>query len=339
MPKSNSKAVRTLKTHCSKITHHVLPKIGHLRLEEVTTMLLVKLFADMRSPDARVDTRGGKTTLKTRTIQYTYDVTMSVFKRAVEWRVLAKNPLEGVKRPQISKEDKKAWKDRKNYFEEDEATAVIESLLTTRSKWRLYFLGAIIGGFRRGELLALDEDDCDFENVRLRIDESISGTEDGKADIADTKNEASNDYVDMPKWFMDELNVHVKAQRKHNLKIKAEGMWEGGDRSFVFHSGYGKPYYHSTPTQRWKAWCEQNGFRYVTLHGLRHTNATFLLGQGATIKEIQHRLRHSTSQVTSDTYAHVTKKLSRKTTAHLEAFDPKSRPQSVPKGKNDAQSS
>lgn len=67
-------------------------------------------------------------------------------------------------------------------------------------------------------------------------------------------------------------------------------------------------------------------------------NATYLLGQGASIKEIQHRLRHSTSQVTTDTYAHVTKKLSRKTTAHLDVFDPKSRPQSVPNGKKDAQS-
>ncbi|PNQ79568.1 hypothetical protein C1T21_21600 [Paenibacillus sp. F4] len=56
------------------------------------------------------------------------------------------------------------------------------------------------------------------------------------------------------------------------------------------------------------------------------------------IKEIQHRLRHSTSQVTSDTYAHVTKKLSRKTTAHLDVFDPKVRPQSVPKSEKGARS-
>lgn len=54
-----------------------------------------------------------------------------------------------------------------------------------------------------------------------------------------------------------------------------------------------------------------------------------LLGQGASIKDIQHRLRHSTSQVTTDTYAHVTKKLSRRTTAHLDVsiqkkFVPKS---------------
>ncbi len=172
----------------------------------------------------------------------------------------------------------------------------------------------------------------------MRIDENISHTENGQADITGTKNEASDDYVDMPKWYMDELAAHVKAMRKLRLEAKAMGAWQGGDRNFVFHSGTGKPYYHTTLSQRWKDWCERNGFRNVSLHGLRHTNATYLLGQGASIKEIQHRLRHSTSQVTTDTYAHVTKKLSRKTTTHLDVFDPKVRPQSVPKSEKGTQS-
>ncbi|AZH30247.1 MULTISPECIES: hypothetical protein [Paenibacillus] len=79
-----------------------------------------------------------------------------------------------------------------------DAVEVIDKLLYTDSKWKLFFLRAIMGGFRRGELIALDEDDCDFENSRLRIDESISSTKNGQADITDTKNKAPNDYVDMP---------------------------------------------------------------------------------------------------------------------------------------------
>lgn len=297
---------------------------------------LVTLFNDLRKPGTRIDKRGGKETISSRTIQYVYDVTMSIFKRVVEWGILSKNPLEGIQRPQISKEDNKARKDRKNFFEEEEATKVIDTLIKSDSVWRLYFLGAVIGGFRRGELIALDKDDCDFVNNRLRIDENISHTEKEQADITDTKNEASEDYVDMPQWYMDELAKHIKAMRKAKLEAKTLGIWQGGDRNFVFHAGKGKPYYHTSPTQSWKSWCEQNGFCNVSLHGLRHTNATYLLGQGASIKEIQHRLRHSTSQVTTDTYAHVTKKLSRKTTAHLDVFDPKVRPQSAPNGEKNS---
>ncbi|WP_084011670.1 hypothetical protein [Paenibacillus kribbensis] len=36
----------TYLSHCSKIDHHVLPAIGHLRLDEITTMRLVTLFND-----------------------------------------------------------------------------------------------------------------------------------------------------------------------------------------------------------------------------------------------------------------------------------------------------
>lgn len=53
---------------------------------------------------------------------------MNIFKRAVEWKVLNENPLDGIQRPQISKEDKKARKDRKNFFEE-EAKEVIDTLI------------------------------------------------------------------------------------------------------------------------------------------------------------------------------------------------------------------
>lgn len=328
----------TLINHCSKIENHVLPSIGHLQLDEITTMRIVTLFGDLRKPGARIDKRGGKNTLSSRTVQYIYDVTNSIFKRAVEWKVLGENPLVGIQRPQISKEDKKARKDRMNFFEETEAVEVIDTLIESDTHWRLYFLGAIIGGFRRGELVALDEDDCDFVNNRLRIDENISHTENGEAEITDTKNDASDDYVDMPQWYMDELAAHVKSTRKLRFDAKAHGKWKGGDQNFVFHSGMGKPFYHSSPSQQWTRWCKRNGFRNVSLHGLRHTNATYLLGQGASIKEIQHRLRHSTSQVTSDIYAHVTKRLSRKTTAHLDIFDPKVRPQSVPNEEKSTQS-
>lgn len=142
----------------------------------------------------------------------------------------------------------------------------------------------------------------------------------------------------MPQWYMEQLAAHVKAKRKIRFEAKAQGKWKGDDRNFVFHSGSGKPYYHTSPSQQWKIRCERNEFQNVSQHGLRHTNKIYLLGQGASIKEIQHLLRYSTSQVTTDTYAHVTKKLSRKTTAHLDVFDPKVRPQAVPREENPTRS-
>ncbi|TFE30803.1 tyrosine-type recombinase/integrase [Cohnella luojiensis] len=319
-------AVRELKSttyeaYTTHVKNHLVPVLGHLRLDEIKTMKLVNLFHALLQPGARKDGRGDK--LSSRTVQYIFDVAQCVFSCAVEWSLIKVNPLDGVKRPKLDKVEKRAKEARKNYYEEDETISIIRALYTEATKWRLYFLGAMLGGFRRGELTALEIPDCDFENNRLRVDESISLTKQGIAIIDDPKNEASADFVDMPVWYMDELKEYLKEWKINKMKLM--NKWLGGERQFVFHRGFGKPYYHTTPTDMWKQFCKKHGFRYVTLHGLRHTNATLLLEDGASMKAIQKRLRHSSSQTTSEIYAHVTKKHSRATAERLDRFNPKAK--------------
>ncbi|MGG4214317.1 hypothetical protein [Paenibacillus alvei] len=56
----------------------------------------------------------------------------------------------------------------------------------------------------------------------------------------------------MPQWYIKELVAHAKGMSKLRFEAKANGTWKGGDRNFVFHSGTGKPYYHTMPFQQWK---------------------------------------------------------------------------------------
>ena len=58
---------------------------------------------------------------------------------------------------------------------------------------------------------------------------------------------------------------------------------------------------------------------------------TLLLESGEDLKSIQHRLRHSRQETSTNIYLHVTKKMKKRTANKLEKFDPKAiRPQSVP---------
>lgn len=52
--------------------------------------------------------------------------------------------------------------------------------------------------------------------------------------------------------------------------------------------------------------CDVTKQTYVgfNFHELRHTQATLLIGKGADIKTVQHRLGHSSASLTMDTYAH-----------------------------------
>ena len=50
------------------------------------------------------------------------------------------------------------------------------------------------------------------------------------------------------------------------------------------------------------------GLPRLKLHELRHTNISLLLERGANFKELAEWAGHSTTRLTEDTYAHITKK-------------------------------
>lgn len=44
----------------------------------------------------------------------------------------------------------------------------------------------------------------------------------------------------------------------------------------------------------------------IRVHDIRHTHATLMLEAGASLKDVQERLGHSSIKMTGDIYAHVT---------------------------------
>jgi integrase len=56
----------------------------------------------------------------------------------------------------------------------------------------------------------------------------------------------------------------------------------------------------------------------LPIHSTRHTHAVMLLEAGADMKMVQERLGHGSMQITSDVYAHVSKKMESRS---LDRFD------------------
>src|SRR5690606_1101113 len=118
---------------------------------------------------SRKDGKGKDKPLSARTQQYVYDVMRNVFSRACDWKLIKESPLAGVERPKVEKKEPK-------FYDEEEARHVIQALSKEPLMWRLLILGAMIGGFRRGELLALEWTDVNFEDMTICIRKSISLT-------------------------------------------------------------------------------------------------------------------------------------------------------------------
>ncbi len=306
---ANQKNIRSI------LQTHVLPALGEMRLDSIRTIHLVNLMDEL----SRRPGRGGRP-LSGSTQLNVYKVLDSIFSKAVEWRLLKENPIEGVERPKMDR-----WK--KQFYDEEEAREVIAALYQEPEEWRLYFLGLMLGGFRRGELLALEWKDVDFENNLIHVTKSISLTKDGQPVETAPKTDSEGTVV-MPDWYMRELEAYHRQWKKERLQVI--DRWEGGEKEYVFHNGFGKPWYYTTPTAKWRKFIEKHGLKFIRLHDLRHTAATLLIEAGAELKAVQERLRHSRYQTTADFYAHVTKQVSKETAAKLEKFDPRLSPNRPP---------
>jgi len=296
----------TLETYLSLLTQHVIPVIGHMRIDTIKPMHLVTLLAEMSRKDGR-----GKS-LSARTQQYVYDVMNNIFQRSVDWKIIPESPLSGIERPRVEKKEPQ-------YYDEEEARQVIAALSKEPLMWRLLILGAMIGGFRRGELLALEWPDVNFDEMTITVSKSISLTKDGQPIVKKPKTKSSIRKVDMPVWYMAEMKQYRNEWEKQ--KKAATDKWQGGDHQYVFHN-MGKPLYHTTPTTWWRRFIERHGLRYIRFHDLRHSAATLLIEAGESLKTIQERLGHSRYQITADIYAHVTRKASREAANKLEKFSP-----------------
>ncbi|MEV5027476.1 site-specific integrase [Paenibacillus sp. LPE1-1-1.1] len=301
----------TLKTYNHHLKNHILPALGHLRLDEIKPMHILSLMEELRKPGARKDNVYG--TLSSGTIEYIYRVLKNVFGRAKDWSILTVSPMEGIKKPKVTQQKLK-------FFDEQEAIAVITLLNEAAPIWRLFCIGAILGGFRRGELLAMEWSEVNFENHSITINKSISLTINSQAVIKLPKSDDSLRTVDMPKWYMNELAIYKEQCERERLMIGDK--WLGGDKNYVFHAGYGKACYHTQPSKWWRRFTEKHGVKYIRFHDLRHSCATILLENDVSMKAIQERLGHSKQQVTADLYTHVSKSLSRETANKLEKLNP-----------------
>jgi integrase len=302
----------SFKTYCINLKNHILPIFGHLRLDEIKTIDIVNFMDGLNKPGARKDGKGDF--LSSGTIDYIHRVLKNVLTRAKAWNLINKNPMIGVDKPKVIQAEMQ-------YYEEDEAQEVINKLYLEPKMWRLFCIGAMLGGFRRGEFVGLEWPSINFEKNYISITKSISSTENSNAIVSPPKNKSSKRDVSMPEWYMLELKDYKEEYELNKQNIK--DAWEGEKGiDYVFHGGYGKPLYHTSPTKWWRNFIDRHELKFIRLHDLRHSAAALLIEAGAPMKAIQLMLGHAKNQTTEDIYAHVTKKLSKETASKFDKFNP-----------------
>jgi len=158
----------------------------------------------------------------------------------------------------------------------------------------------------KGELLALQWQDIDFQNKKIRIHQAIGTDESNKPYIKSTKNFRER-RLDIDKETFQAL---LKWQELQAEQLKWQNGEHQGDEQFIFPNSK-NTFYNNCKLNAWlKKFQTQHGLKLVSVHGLRHSCATRIYYQTKDIKFIQRFLGHTKIETTIDTYIHCIPELS-----------------------------
>lgn len=273
---------------------HILPFFGEMKVSDINVHNVEQFLNTVQ----RKDIKGGELSHESRLDLY--KTLKSIFTECHRWNLVEQNIMSEVKKP-IDNSGK--VKPELNVFSEEEVHQVFKLLQNEPARWRVFVFLDILGGFRRGELLALRWDDIDYESKVIRVRHNLVKVKNGKR-LKNPKTAKSSRLITMPDHVFDVLNEFREEQAEHIRNM--EGCYEDPGQEWLFMNEKGTSYHPDSVTTWWSRFLVRNEVRHVPLKNLRHTSATLLLAKGEHMRIIADRLGHSSTRLTEQTYTTVT---------------------------------
>lgn len=160
-------------------------------------------------------------------------------------------------------------------------------------------------GLRRGELLGLEWKDIDFDNSTMRICRSSLYLPDKGIFEDETKNATSNRIIKLSQTAVNDLKAYKLWQMEQRMRIG--DRWANSEK--IFTTNEGKPLHTDTLPRWFSKFIKEHSDKlpHITIHSLRHTNATLQIAGGVPLTTVAKRLGHADTVTTSKIYAHAIK--------------------------------
>lgn len=282
----------TAELYRGAVDNWIVPRIGGLRLQDLGPQHLQGLYGELLE-SGRTDGAGG---LSPRSVRLAHQVLHSSLDRAVDWRLIARNPANSkLDLPRMARTEMKTWTS-----EQARAFLAATSEDRLRALWQL-MLGT---GLRRGEALGLRWADTDLEAHRLSVNQTVALRK-NQAHLSEPKTAAGRRTVAVHPKIAEALRQH--RTRQHRERLLVGPAWAETD--LVFPTSIGTILHPRNLVRDFKAAVERAGVPEIRLHDLRHTAATLALTAGAHPKQVQEMLGHARVAITLDVYSHVTEQM------------------------------
>ena len=280
------------------IKNHLLPMLGEMRVCDLRQLHLQTIISQL-----------AKKGYATATMRQIKEIAASILGVAVGSDLIVRNPFSDVKVPVKEPKERRA-------LTKEEIALITEN-------WQGHRIGLmamimLYAGLRRGEAMALEWEDIDFQNKVIKVTKACQSLK-NVCTIKEPKSKAGIRDVPIPNILLMAL---IKCRKQRGFVCTNAGGTMLTDSSFM---------------RSWEAFCNylnvcaggRNGagpylphiqvLDRITAHMLRHTYATMLFDADVDVKSAQKFLGHADIEVTLKIYTHLTKFKEEKAIAALNA--------------------
>ena len=237
---------------------------------------------------------GGK--LSPQTVPEHYRLIRKILATAVKWQLPSNNVAQRADPPVVPYQELK-------YLDEAQTLKMLELPENEPIQYKTMINLLVFTGIRRGELCGLEWKDIDFDNRVMYIVRSSQYIGNATIITKEPKTKSSIRKISISPSICTLLRKYKVWQNQE--KLKAGDRWIEHDRLFTQWNG--KPISPDTVTDRFGKFIKRSNLPHVTLHSLRHTNATLMIAEGTDVCTVSKRLGHANTATTLNIYTHALK--------------------------------
>ena len=277
-----------------RIRLHIVPEIGNIPLNKLTQNDLQQFYARLKKNGRKSLTERYGEGLSDRMVRMCHATCRTALEKAVQDGLIRTNPAIGCKLP-----PKKARE--MQVLDRDELQRFL--IQAQAEGYYELFLLDLATGLRRGELMALQWDDLDFETGVLNVNKQVYAVN-GELQFSEPKTKNSIRKIVLPPSVVEVLKEYEKT-------VNSRWMFPSPVKE-------DRPITPGVVRKRLQLILEHAGCNHVRFHDLRHTFATLALQNGMDVKTLSAMLGQVSAATTLDIYTHITDDMQRTAAANID---------------------
>ncbi len=266
----------------SIVHHHIIPALGEIELKKLTPRQVQKLYTDAESLG-----------LKKVSVRNIHRVLHTALENAVRWDLVSQNVCDKVSPPQVRKR-------KATILSTDQLKRLVQ-VAEKHENMDAFIKLVVTTGMRHSEMLALQWNDIDFQTNMLTVRRNVTRVSGQGFISGPPKTESGDRKIILSQMVIRALREHQARQEK--IKQQAGKDWL--NKNLVFCNKRGEYVHLSGNLYRYRKVIKEAGLPPLTVQGLRHNVATFLIN---VLKYppslVQALLGHSSALITLDVYTH-----------------------------------